>query len=179
MLYRVLGLCVVLLLIGCGGPSEAQLQATVAAAVKATEEANNVATAVAATQLALEACGSAALTRYADATEKLVQQFDQQAVLVSSTPRVSMGVPMQRLLDIRTETDAIIPPECLVEFHEQVTSMMGMYQLGYQNFAAQGDEITTQAALQVADDVHKAVVAGFEHIRQGAVPPTPTPVTTR
>lgn len=59
--------------------------------------------------------------------------------------------------------------------------MMGMYRLGYQNFAAQGDEALTTAALKLADEDVEQLQTEITMIRRGEVPPlvksdsTPTP----
>src|SRR5262245_55983944 len=107
------------LLVGCGGPSEADIQATVAAAVSGTTQAQVIASSVAATQEAEQACADAALKIYADAVDTEIAAFQQQAQLVSTTPRVSLGVPLQKLLDIQSETRKIKAPQCLTKFHER------------------------------------------------------------
>ncbi len=179
MVRRVfVALLAAIVLVGCGGPSEAELQATVAAAVAATAQAQQVATSVAATQEAEAACGEKALTAYADAIERQIQRFEQQTGLAGSTPRASLGEPLQRLLDLQNEAQDTKAPECLKQYHEQVVSMMGLYRLAYQNFAAQGDETLTQASLQVGQETLATLKQGLGDIRKGVVPPTPVPVMT-
>jgi hypothetical protein len=131
------------LLVACGGPSEADVQATVAAGVA-------VSVAQTSTAVAADACGKVALNVYADAVEQQVNRFERQAGLTGSTPRASMGEPLQRLLDLQDETERMDVPPCAAEYHKQILSMMGIYRLAYENFAAQGDEITTQAAIYCA-----------------------------
>jgi uncharacterized protein YcfL len=174
----LIAILALLALAGCGGPSEADIQATVSAAVAATAQAKDIALSVAATQEAEQACAEKALSEYADAIDVQVRSFRQQAQLVSSTPRASLGGPLQKLLDIQTETRKVKVPACLKEFHTRVGGMMELYQLAYQNFAAQGSEISTQAFLQVADDELKAITEGIATIRTGQMPALPTPAPT-
>jgi hypothetical protein len=166
-----------LALAGCGGPSAADMQATVGAAVQATADAEQVAQSVAATQAAADVCGAAKLNAYADTVEEQLQTFEAQTGLASSTPRVSLGTPLQKLLDIQTETRRMDAPECLKAYHEQLVGMMGLYRLAYETFAAQGDETLVQASLQVGGETLATLKQGLTTIRQGQVPPTPVPAT--
>jgi hypothetical protein len=175
MNQAIVAVLIGLVLVGCGGPSQADLQATVSAAVSATAQAQQVATSVAATQTAAEACGATALGAYADAVEEQIKTFEMQSALVGNTPRVSMGVPMQELLNIQTETRRMDVPECLKPFHEQVVSMMGLYRLGYENFAGQGEESMTMASLQLGEESLVTIKNDLQSLRAGTVPPTPTP----
>jgi hypothetical protein len=163
-----------LVLVGCGGPSEADIQATVGAAVQATTQAGQIATSVQATQTA-SACEQPTLNVYADAVEEQITTFEQQATLTGSTPRVSMGVPMQKLLDIQTETRRMDVPNCMQEYHERVVSMMGLYRIAYETFAGQGDESLSQASLMLGGESLGRVKAELATIRKGEVPPTSTP----
>src|SRR5262245_45417056 len=99
---KFLALVLLLALAGCGGPSAADVQATVGAAVQATADAEQIARSVAATQAA-GACDAARLGPYADTIEAQIKSFEQQSDLVNTTPRASLGAPLQRLLDIQSE----------------------------------------------------------------------------
>lgn len=162
-----------LVLAGCG-PSAEQLQATVTAAIGETQ--------VAATATAeADACSVEKLGTYADTIEKQISRFIRQTSVAGSSPRMSMGGPLQELLNLQNDTEDMKHPACLDNYHRRVVSMMGMYRLGYENFAAQGDETMTTAALKLAEeDVHK-LQAEIAMIRRGEVPPlveldsTPTP----
>lgn len=168
----LVSVCVALALTACG-PSAADVQATVAAAVEATSQQVVVSTSVAATQVAANACGAEALTAYADTAEKQMERFERQATLVGSTPRMSMGEPMQRLLDIQDETDQIDAPACLADYHERLVGMMGLYRLAYSTFSAQGDEATTQLSLTMGDDELKVLRDALTELRDGKVPTLP------
>lgn len=151
------GLVVVLLasfLVSCK-PSEAD----VVAAINAT-----------ATAAAAEACSPAKLTAFADAVEAKIGDFEQQARLVGSTSRVGLGVPLQRLLDIQTETRKIDTPPCAKSFLSDVTSAMEAYQQGYQNFSAQGEEIMTTAFLTSGQTILAYTKKGLPTLRDGKVP---------
>jgi hypothetical protein len=165
------------LLAACGGPSETDIQATVAAAVQGTATAEQVAVSVRATQAA-GACEKDTLTTYADAVEKQIKAFEQQALLVSTTPRVSLGVPLQRLLDIQTETDKLTVPNCLKDLHARILRVMELHQVGYQNFAAQGSESVTTATLDTAAQGLASIKHDLKTVRDGTVPPEPTPIET-
>lgn len=162
-----------LILFGCG-PSSEQLQATVTVAISETQVAAS-ATAEA------DACGVDKLSAYADAIEKQIERFIRQTSVAGSSPRMSMGGPLQELLNLQNDTEDMAHPECLTNYHERVVGMMGMYRLGYQNFAAQGDEALTTAALKLADEDVEQLQTEIIMIRRGEVPPpvkpdsTPTP----
>jgi hypothetical protein len=169
----------VLALAACGGPSESDIQATVQAAVQSTAQAQQVAASVKATQEAETACGSEALNTYADSIDTELNAFEQQALLVSSTPRVSLGVPLQRLLDIQTETNKLHVPGCMKDFQTRVIKMMQLHQAGYQNFAAQGDDTVTSTTIQMAQQALADVKRDLATVRTGTVPPSSTlePIT--
>lgn len=92
-----------------------------------------------------------------------------------------MGGPLQELLNLQNDTEDMEHPACLDNYHRRVVSMMGMYRLGYENFAAQGDETMTTAALKLAEEDVDKLQAEIAMIRRGEVPPlveldsTPTP----
>jgi len=153
----------------------ADIQATVQAAVQATAQAQQVAVSVNATQEASEACGSAALTTYADAMSEEIKTFEAQISVAQSTPRMSLGTPLQRLVDIQTETRRMKMPACLKSYHERVMSMMELYRLAFETFAAQGSESITQAALSTGGTELGVVREQLDSIRDGTVPPTPSP----
>jgi hypothetical protein len=167
-----------LILAACGGPSEADIQATVAAAVQATAQAEQIAASVKATQDAERACGAIALNTYADTIEEEMQTFEMQTSVASSTPRVGLGTALQKMLDMQTETRRMEYPPCLKAYHERVVSMMGVYRYAYETFAAQGSETATQAALQVGGETLSELRAQLPMIREGQIPPEPTPVPT-
>lgn len=162
-----------LLLVGCG-PSPEQLQATVTAAISETQVAAS-ATAEA------DICGVDKLSAYADAIEKQIDRFVRQTSVAGSSPRMSLGGPLQELLNLQNATEDMEHPACLENYHRRVVSMMGMYRLGYENFAAQGDETMTTAALMLAEEDGQKLRTEIAVIRNGEVPPlvnldsTPTP----
>ena len=174
----VLPIASIIALTGCGGPSDSEIQATVQAAVQGTAQAEQIAESVKATQEAETACGEEALSAYADEMNGQITAFAQQAQLVGATPRVGLGVPLQRLLAIQTETRKLKTPACLKDYQERVAGMMQLHQMGYQNFAAQGDETTTQATLQVAADELSAVQKGITDLRAGTLPAPPVATPT-
>lgn len=169
----ILGLC---LLVGCGGPSEADIQATVAAAVQSTAQADQIAASVKATQEAQDECGQKAFTAYAETIDMQIQSFEMQASLTGSTPRVSMGTPLQELLNIQTETMKVDAPSCLKGYQERVVSMMGLYRVGYETFAGQGEETMVQAALQLGDESLRKLKKDLAEIKAGKTPIEPTPL---
>lgn len=156
-------LCVALM--SCGGPSAAEIDATVQAAIQSTAAAIPTP----------DPCGAAALGTFADAMEEQLKTFEAQTAVVGATPRVSLGTPLQRLLDIQTETRRMDAPVCMQNYQTQVVSMMGLYRLAYETFAAQGDEITVQAALQTGQQFLQQAKDGLALIRAGKIPPTPEP----
>lgn len=145
--------------------------------MQATATAQQIAVSVKATQEA-GACEAATLNSYADAVEPQIRAFEQQAQLVGTTPRASLGAPLQRLLDIQTETRKLNVPVCLKDFHTRILDMMQVHQIGYQNFAAQGDETMTQASLLVGAQNLADIKRDLKTIREGTVPPIPTPIAT-
>jgi hypothetical protein len=56
--------------------------------------------------------------------------------------------------------------------------MMGAYRLGYETFAAQGDETLVQASIQVGRETLASLKDGLKSIRAGKVPTLPTPLPT-
>jgi hypothetical protein len=174
----VIGVVAALLLSACGGPSEVQVQATVVAAVEATAQAQQVATAISATQVAATACEPAALKAYAARAEDQLQAFEQQAQLVGTTPRVGLGVPLQRLLDIQTETRKLETPECLQPVHARVLDAMDLHQQAYQNFAGQGDEALTTRLLQEAAASLATAHADLTKLAAGTLPDAPAATAT-
>jgi|GEM_PF-2788773 hypothetical protein len=176
-MHRFTYLVILFLLLGCGGPSEADIEATIAVAVQSTAQSAQVATSVQATTQAAEVCGQIALNTYADEIEEQIITFEMQTSVAGSTPRMSLGVALQELLNLQTETRRMKAPECLSAYHERVVSMMGLYRLAYETFAAQGDEMLVQAALQVGDETLGEVKQQLAIIRNGQVPPTPLPQT--
>jgi len=167
-----------ILLISCGGPSESDIQATVQATVQGTAQAEQIAVSVKATQEAETACGKEALASYANEMNGEITAFEQQAQLVGTTPRVGLGVPLQRLLDIQTETRKIKTPACLKAYQERVVGMMQLHQTAYQNFAAQGSETTTQDTLQAAVIELDAVKKGITELQAGTIPTQPAATPT-
>jgi len=172
------GCILAILLIGCGGPSESDIQATVQAAVESTAQAQAVAVSVKATQEAADVCGAPALGVYADSMDEELTTFEMQTSVAGSSPRMSMGVALQKLLDIQTETRRIKAPDCLKAYHSRVISAMGLYRYAYENFAAQGNESMTTTALQMGQTELAAVKKDIPTIRSGQVPIVPTPLVT-
>lgn len=168
-------LAVALLLISCGGPSPDQIQATVASAVQATITANTSATASAVASAEAARCAPAGLSTYATTVEEQVRTFEMQSGLTSSTPRASMGAALQRLLDIQTETRRMEVAPCLTAFHAEVVSMMGLYRLAYETFAAQGSEAITTVSLRQGDEALANIKQGLATLRAGTIPVLPTP----
>lgn len=101
-------LVAVLVLAGCG-PSQQQIEAAIAqtqVAAAATAEA--------------DACKPVALEVYGTAMLEQIKLYANQADLVGSTPRVSMSVPLQRLLDIQLEAEQLTPPPCITDLHARI-----------------------------------------------------------
>lgn len=125
-------------------------------------------------------CRQADLASYADAMAAKLKNFQQQAELVAASPRMSMATPMQRLLDLQNETREIAAPGCVRHFHEEILTAMETQQRGFQQFAAQGDQMVALGFVAIGkDDLEKAATE-LEAIRAGAAPtpvPTPEPVS--
>lgn len=125
-------------------------------------------------------CRQADLTTYADTMAAKLKTFQQQAELVGATPRVSMGTPLQRLLDLQNETREIGTPGCLSAFHEEILTAMETQQRGFQQFAAQQDEMAAMGFVTIGRDDLEDAAAKLDAIRAGMVPtpiPTPEPVS--
>lgn len=123
-------------------------------------------------------CRKADLVTYADTVEKQIATFEQQAQLVAASPRMSIGVPLQRLLDIQTETRDVVAPGCLTAFHDQVTEAMATQQRGFQAFAAQqGTDAEAAAMIQLGKLQLTTVASELVSIQEGTLPPAPEPVT--
>jgi hypothetical protein len=124
-------------------------------------------------------CRKADLASYATAIQNQIISFRQQADLVASTPRASIGAPLQRLLDIQTATRAIAAPGCLADYHSRIIAAMNAFQQAYQGFAAQALTNTDAAALLgSAKNALDAQESELTQIRAGAVPPAPTDTPT-
>jgi hypothetical protein len=124
-------------------------------------------------------CKKADLATYADAMQTQIASFRQQADLAASTPRVGMGAPLQRLLDIQTETRKVTAPGCAVEHHNMVVRAMNLHQMALQGFAAQTyDDVITGTMLASAKQFLGEREAELAQIRAGTIPPTPTPAAT-
>lgn len=152
-------------LVACGAPSEADIQA----AIQETQ-----------TAVVADACSAAKLTAYATVAEDKIRGFEQQAQLVGSTPRVSLGAPLQRLLDIQTETRALEVPPCATEIQNALVEAMDVYQQAYQNFAAQGSDTTTTSLIETAGQGFDRAKKALAELKSGRVPTlgpfsTPTP----
>jgi hypothetical protein len=124
---------------------------------------------------AVDPCSDAALNSYADEIEEKLTTFEAQTVVTAATPRVGMGVSLQRLVDIQQETRRIEAPECLAVFHTQVLHMMGLYRLGYETFAAQGSPKKSQVSLANGALELQTARDGLANIRTGEIPPAPSP----
>lgn len=157
--------CAVIALTGCG-PSEAQIQATVEAAVTGTQAAIADATATA----EADSCSDAALVAYADDVEQLLDRYEAQTEVTGSTPRVSLGGPLQRLVDYEDEVRELVVPDCLEQFHEALGVMMQRFRQGYQTFAAQGDTLTINQALTDGRQLMADLRGALPSIREGVLP---------
>lgn len=157
------GLILACLIAGCGGPSAEQVQATVVAAVEATHVAG---TAVA----VADTCSDADLIIYADELERLLDRYAAQADVTASTPRASLGGPLQRLLDYEDEARNLVPPDCLADYHAAVGVMMERYRQGYQTFAAQGSQQTIDQALTDGRQLMADLRGAIPSIRDGVLP---------
>jgi hypothetical protein len=125
-------------------------------------------------------CRKADLTTYADAVTSKIKAFQQQGDLVAATPRVGLGMPLQRLLDLQNETRAIEAPGCLRHFHENVLEAMEIQQHGFQQFAAQQNELVAVSLITMGKENLATAVDDLEALRAGVVPtpvPTPEPVS--
>ena len=125
-------------------------------------------------------CRKADLASYADTLAAKLKTFQQQAELVGATPRVSMGTPLQRLLDLQNETREIATPGCLSDFHEGILEAMETQQRGFQQFAAQQDEMAAMGLVTIGRDDLEDAVGELDAIRLGTAPtpvPTPEPVS--
>jgi hypothetical protein len=125
-------------------------------------------------------CRQADLATYADTMSAKLKNFQQQAELVAASPRMSMAIPLQRLLDLQNETHEIFAPGCVRYFHEQILSAMETQQRGFQQFAAQGDEMTALGFVTIGRDDLEEATAELDAIRAGTAPtpvPTPEPVS--
>jgi len=121
-------------------------------------------------------CKQADLATYAAAMDGQLAAFRQQSDLVGASPRMSIGAPLQRLLDIQTETRKIVAPGCVADYHARTIRVMELYQITYQGFAAQqiSNEIAG-IALNEAKQQLNTQVNGLALVRVGTVPPTPAP----
>lgn len=162
MRYLLLALFV-LSLAACGVPSEAAIQQAIAETSTAQAAAD---------------CSLQKMSAYADAASQEITAFRQQAQLVGSTPRVGLGVPLQRLLDIQTETRKLDVPPCLSAYNERLTRIMQIHQVAYQQFAAQGNETVITQLLQTGDDELKQAEQQLTNIKAGNIPAEPTPNVT-
>jgi hypothetical protein len=125
-------------------------------------------------------CRQADLAAYADTMAAKIVAFQQQADLVAATPRLGIGTPLQRLLDLQNETRAITAPGCLRDFHRGILDAMETQQRGFQQFAAQQDELVAASLITIGKDNLTAATAELDGIRTGTVPtpaPTPEPVS--
>jgi hypothetical protein len=155
----------VLFLVGCS-PSEAQIQATVEAGISATITAQQSATATA----VADRCSPAGLTTYADDLETLLERYEAQSEIVGSTPRASLGAPLQRLLDYEDEARALDTPACLENIEDALLAMMNHYRTGYQTFAAQGDDVKIVAELASGRMLRADLLAALPALRDGELP---------
>lgn len=125
-------------------------------------------------------CRKADMATYADAMSAKITMFQQQADLVSATPRVGLGTPLQRLLDLQNETREIVAPGCLRDFHEGILAAMQIQQRGFQQFAAQQGETVAVSYITIGKEDLVAAAADLDTIRAGVIPtplPTPEPVS--
>lgn len=163
-LFRLLAIgLVALVLIGCGAPSQGQIDSAVQAALAAT-------TAAVVPTATPDPCSSVTLTAYADTLERTIDDYARQARLTSTTPRVGIGTPLQRLLDLATEAQDMDVPPCVKAFHESVIGGMKRYQQGYENFAMQGTEEHTNAMIKFGDEAFALAHTGIVTLRAGTVP---------
>ncbi len=158
----VIALLVVVGLAGCG-PSPESLQATVAAGVTGTQTAGTA-------TAAADVCSQVKLAAYADAAEQLLDRYQSQADVTASTPRASLGGPLQRLLDYEDEARALDAPACLVDFNAAILVMMGRFRQGYQTFAAQGSQGTIDAALTAGRQLMADLRGALPSIQGGTLP---------
>lgn len=171
---RILAALVVLVaLTACGGPSQADLQATVEAGTRATMAAleSQTAVVVAATATAAaDLCGPAGLTAYADTVEAQLGRFDRQSEVVAASPRMSIATPLQALMDIQEEVRATAVPPCLADFHAAVLNAMDWHRSGFMAFAEQRGDQTVAVNFRIGNQQFQLVRAGLSQLREGVIP---------
>jgi hypothetical protein len=122
-------------------------------------------------------CRPEDLTAYAGTIETQITTYRQQVDLTAASPRMSMGTPLQRLLDIQTATRAIAAPPCLAGYHGEVIKAMEFHQRVLQDFASQAaTDAITAGGLAGAKRALDELAAQLPTIKAGSVPPTATPV---
>lgn len=164
MLARIAAaLVVVVLLVSACGPSAEQIQATVEAGVAGTQTAATAAAEA-------DSCSDEDLVTYADETERLLDRYQAQADVTASTPRASLGGPLQRLVDYEDEARALEAPDCLADYHEAILVMMQRFRQGYQTFAAQGSQQTIDQALTDGRQLMADLRGALPSIREGTLP---------
>ncbi len=167
---RIVCATLALIFLTACGPSPEQLQPTIEAAVAATlTTATETAGAATATAEA-DVCGETRLIAYAETMEQQLDRVSRQVSVADSTPRVGLGVALQELFNLQNEIEALDHPECAANFHENVVSMVGLYRLAYQTFAAQGDDLLIQASLTMANNGMNSLRDDLEVLYTGAVP---------
>jgi hypothetical protein len=166
MRYLLAFLAGTLLLTGCGAPTPQQLQPTIEAAVSATITAQQAATA----EVEADPCSDADLIAYADAVERLLERYEAQTEVVGSTPRASLGGPLQRLVDYEDEARELEAPECLADYNAAVLVMMQRYRQAYSTFAAQGNQATIDQALTDGRQLMADLLGALPSIRDGVLP---------
>lgn len=115
-------------------------------------------------------CPAADAKAYGTRIGSQITTFIRQTELTAQTPRIGMAVPLQRLLDLQTETETIQPPPCLAAHLRYTIQMMAMYREGYQNFSAQGEEARTGALLNFAKQKADRVQIGIPLMQSGVLP---------
>lgn len=121
------------------------------------------------------ACSTAAMATYASAVAKLAATYQQQAELTAATPRASIGTPLQRLLDVQQETQALDVPPCLAAYHARIVAAMQLQQQGFQDFAANRGDTAASAKIAEGASALATAAAQLGLVEAGQVPPTPAP----
>lgn len=167
-----------IVLVGCGGPSPAE--------ISANETSTALQTSIDATTTALQASIDATTTSVLDCQKSAVTyetdmrpillEWEDQVKLADSTGRGNLPPQIQALQSIKRKAEAVTVPPCALKAHENLTMGMNKITDGYIGFMSQGPEATYKGNF----------IAGFAHIetykleiQKAMTLPTPVPDPTK
>jgi hypothetical protein len=117
-------------------------------------------------------CAPAALTAYGETVQTELTNYFAQLGIAQATPRVGLGPVLQALFEAEKAVKAVAAPDCLADFRGRTISMMELYRISMNQFAAQ-KEANSMIDQAQADKIRAVIEPAVATIVAGQVPELP------